>query len=81
MVLEAAMEIKALVPRNYLTTCKSYAFVQGWIGPPKQQPRIKKTCHELCSHSPLWDMVIPLKLRAFVSPKKNSYSKGKVESS
>jgi hypothetical protein len=36
------MEIKALVPRNYLTTCKSYAFVQGWIGPPKQQPPTKK---------------------------------------
>jgi hypothetical protein len=42
VVLEAAMEITALVPRNYLTTCKSYAFVQGWIGPPKQQPQKKK---------------------------------------
>jgi hypothetical protein len=80
VVLEAAMEIKSLVPRNYLTTCKSYAFVQGWIGPPKQQPTKKKTCHELCSNRPLWDMVIPLKLRASLSQKKYSYSKGKVES-
>lgn len=29
----------------------------------------KKPCHELCSHSPLWDMVIPLKLRTSLSQK------------